>query len=105
VPERPGTPVAAAQVSSRPLELHGVRVSSADRPVPDRPWLTKGDVARYYAALAELVVLPHVAGRPLSVIRCPERLDQGCIYQRHRAAGMPASIRTMQAAGRDGEEP
>ena len=71
-----------------------MRISSADRPVLDRPRLTKGDVARYYAAMAELI-LPQVAGRPLSVIRCPERLDQGCFYQRHRAAGMPAAIRTV----------
>ena len=97
-------PSSAAPMQSRTLELHGVRISSADRPVLDRPRLTKGDVARYYAAMAELI-LPQVAGRPLSVIRCPERLDQGCFYQRHRAAGMPAAIRTVPGAGRDGKQP
>ena len=29
------------------------------------------------------------------MIRCPERLDEGCFYQRHRAAGMPPAIRTV----------
>jgi bifunctional non-homologous end joining protein LigD len=50
-------------------------------------------------------LLPHVAGCPLSVIRCPERLGEGCFYQRHLATGMPPSVRTVQAAGRDGKEP
>ena len=68
------------------------------------PPLTKGDVARYYAAMADLV-LPYVAGRPLSVVRCPERLGEGCFYQRHLAAGMPPAVRTVLAAGRDGKEP
>jgi bifunctional non-homologous end joining protein LigD len=86
------------------LELRGVRISSADRQVLDRPSLTKGDVARYYDAMADWI-LPQVAGRPLSVIRCPERLGEGCFYQRHPATGMPPSVRTVQAAGRDGKEP
>jgi hypothetical protein len=81
-----------------------VRTSSADRLVLVQPRLTKGDVGRYYAAPADLA-LPHVAGWPLIVVRCPERLEQGCFYQRHRAAGMPASVRAAQAAGRDGKEP
>jgi bifunctional non-homologous end joining protein LigD len=81
-----------------------VHISSADRQVLDRPRLTKGDIARHYAAMADLI-LPQVAGRPLSVIRCPKRLDQGCFYQCHLAAGMPPSVRSVQAARGDGKEP
>ena len=62
------------------------------------PGADQGDIACYYAAMADLV-LPYVAGRPLSVIRCPERLDQGCFYQRHLAAGMPPSVRSVRLPG------
>ena len=92
--------MATAAQPGRSLELHGVRTSSADGQVLVRPRLAKGDVARYYAALA----VPYLAGWPLNVVRCLERLDRGCLYQRHRAAGMPASVRAVQAAGRDGKE-
>jgi bifunctional non-homologous end joining protein LigD len=69
-----------------------VQTSTADRLVPVRPRLTKGDVADSTPPPADLA-LPHVAGWPLSVVRCPERLDEGWFYQRHCAAGMPASVR------------
>ena len=81
-----------------------MRISSAERQVLDRPRLTKGDVARYYAAMADLV-LPYVAGRPLSVIRCPERLGEGCFYQRHLAAGMPPSVRRSRLPGGTARSP
>ncbi|MFL5333129.1 MAG: DNA ligase D, partial [Geminicoccaceae bacterium] len=104
VRERPARRPAAGAGAGAPLDLHGVRISSAERQVLDRPRLTKGDVARCYAALADWI-LPYVAGRPLSVIRCPEQLGEGCFYQRHLAAGMPPSVRQVAGAGRDGKEP
>jgi bifunctional non-homologous end joining protein LigD len=88
-------PRAAPRASPGPLELHGVRVSHPERRVLDKPPLTKGDLARYFAEAAELI-LPHVAGRPLSVVRCPDRLDQGCFFQRHPMPGMPRSVRPVR---------
>ena len=51
--------MAAAQ-PDRSLELNGVRIGSADRPVPGRPWLTRVASPAATPARAELV-LPHVA--------------------------------------------
>lgn len=77
------------------LEFAGVRISSPERQVLDDPPLRKADLARYYAAMAERI-LPHIAARPLSIVRCPERLGESCFFQRHPAPGMGKSIRPIK---------
>lgn len=77
-----------------------MRISHPDRPLLADPPLTKGDVARYYAGVAELI-LPHLAGRPLTLLRCPKRPGEACFVQRHPARGMPASVRPVPAPGKN----
>jgi bifunctional non-homologous end joining protein LigD len=40
--------------------------------------------------------LPHLANRPLSLLRCPEGHTGQCFFQKHESAGMPAAIRTVE---------
>lgn len=44
--------------------------------------VTKADVAEYFGEIAEWV-LPHLRGRPLSLLRCPEGLSGDCFFQKH----------------------
>lgn len=53
--------------------------------------VTKADLAAYWRTVAPLA-LPHIAGRPLSLLRCPEGRQKACFFQRHRTQGMPAAI-------------
>ncbi|MGN6153914.1 MAG: DNA ligase D [Lysobacteraceae bacterium] len=48
---------------------------------------TKGDVFAYYRAMADWI-LPEIAGRPLSVVRCPDGTGQPCFFQKHALAGL-----------------
>lgn len=80
VEEQPAHQLSGLSKSPGVLALRKVRASSPDRQVLDRPRPTKGDVARYYDSMADWI-LPQAASRPLSVIRCPERLGEGCFYQ------------------------
>ena len=64
----------------------GERISNPDRVVYPAVPLTKLDVARYYEAVAE-AMLPHVKGRPLSLVRCPEGLAGQCFYMKHYPMG------------------
>ena len=48
---------------------------------------TKGDVFAYYRAMADWI-LPEIAGRPLSVVRCPDGIGQPCFFQKHALAGL-----------------
>lgn len=67
------------------LELEGVAISHPDRIVYQDGGHTKGDIARYYEQYADFI-LPHLTGRPLSVMRCPSgsKGEAGsCFFQRH----------------------
>jgi bifunctional non-homologous end joining protein LigD len=40
-------------------------------------------------------MLPHVAGRPLTLVRCPTGHGRDCFYQRHPDAGLPPQVLTF----------
>ncbi len=48
--------------------------------------LTKQEVWDYYLAMADWL-LPEIAGRPLSVVRCPSGIGNACFFQKHLTAG------------------
>ena len=64
------------------MNVAGVELSHADRVLYPEQGLTKLDLARYYEAIAPWM-LPHVAGRPFSLVRCPEGRQKACFYQKH----------------------
>lgn len=64
------------------LEIEGISISNPQRLVYPDLGITKQDVAEYYLKVAS-VLLPHVAGRPISMIRCPEGTAEDCFFQRH----------------------
>ncbi len=53
--------------------------------------LTKQALADYYWAVAERM-LPHIAGRPISIVRCPEGSAKQCFFQKHVNATLPPCI-------------
>ena len=82
--------------------LLGVRITNAKRLVyPDRG-ISKLAVAEHYAGVAELI-LPHVARRPLSLLRCPEGVAGECFFQKH-LTGVSGAIKQVPIAGKDGAE-
>lgn len=40
-------------------------------------------------------MLPHIAGRPLMVVRCPEGVDGECFFQKHHASTLPRDVRRI----------
>ncbi len=53
--------------------------------------LTKQQLAEYYLAVADRM-LPHIANRPLSLVRCPEGAGQPCFYQKHVNHMLPPGV-------------
>jgi bifunctional non-homologous end joining protein LigD len=62
--------------------------------------ITKLELARYYAAIAEWI-LPHLADRPLSLVRCPEGQGHKSFFQKHPAklGGTPAELTRVTIDG------
>jgi bifunctional non-homologous end joining protein LigD len=63
--------------------------------------LTKHGLAEYYLQVADWM-LPHVAGRALTLVRCPNGRGKPCFYQRHPGEGMPPGIRRVPVEEKDG---
>lgn len=78
---KPTTARSTAKASAEASVL-GIAITHPDRVVYPDSGLTKLDIARYYEIIAERM-LPHVVGRPLSVMRCPEGLASACFVQKH----------------------
>jgi bifunctional non-homologous end joining protein LigD len=60
----------------------GVKISHPERIVYPDAKITKLMVAEYYARVAPRL-LPYVAGRPLSIVRCPDGTKGQCFFQKH----------------------
>lgn len=73
----------------------GVRITHPDRVLFEEPRTTKADLARYHERIADWVV-PHVAGRPLTLVRCPEGLRGSCFYMKHSQVWAPAPLRRVR---------
>ena len=57
--------------------------------------LTKLHIAKYYEAIGERM-LPHVKGRPLTLVFCPTGVGAGCTYLRHTKVWGPKAIRRVK---------
>jgi bifunctional non-homologous end joining protein LigD len=63
--------------------------------------VTKTELAAHWRRVADLA-LPHIQGRPLTLLRCPDGNRRGCFFQRHYARGMPKAIEPAAIRDRDG---
>ena len=73
------------------LILHGVKITHPNRLVFEEGKITKGDVARYYAAVAPSL-LREIRNRPLTVVRCPNGVKADCFYQRNVGFGLGTHV-------------
>jgi len=63
--------------------------------------LTKGDLADYYAAIAPLM-LPWAAGRPVSLVRCPQGRGKKCFFQKHDSGSFGKHVKHVPIREKDG---
>ena len=82
------------------LFVEGVRLSNPDKVLYPEQGITKSDLAGHYVAVAERM-LPHVALRPITMVRCPTGRQQKCFYQRHAGSGVPQQLEQVTVPGFD----
>ncbi|WP_407524441.1 non-homologous end-joining DNA ligase [Methylobacterium oryzisoli] len=91
-----------ASPAANAILSHGVRITSPDRRPYPQAKVSKRELVAYYENVSA-VMLPHIAGRPLTLIRCPRGVDAPCFVQQHAAPGLPEAIRTVSLTEASGE--
>lgn len=86
------------------VTVAGITLTHPERVLYADQGLTKRDLAAYYDAIAPLM-LPHVGGRPLSLVRCPAGAGGSCFYQKHWATGLPDAVDTVPVKESGGIKP
>ena len=76
-------------------EIGGVFLTNADRVLYPAQGLTKSDLWQYYK-LVEKLIIPHVAGRPLTLVRCPDGRHEDCFFQKHANETVPKALERVQ---------
>lgn len=87
-----------------PAKTAGVTITHPDRVVYPEAGVTKAELAEHFARVAPLL-LPHTAGRPLALIRCPEGIAKECFFQKHWPGTPPPAIDTVPIRQSDGVRP
>ncbi|MBV9191204.1 MAG: DNA ligase D, partial [Betaproteobacteria bacterium] len=100
--QQPPDPTPPARKLATPLSggqdnvVHGINISHPDREIWPSLHISKLELARYYDRVGELM-LPHLANRPLTLVRCPDGAEKKCFYQRHLAMGAsPGDVKTFK---------
>jgi bifunctional non-homologous end joining protein LigD len=105
-PQRSGTVRKAASPAKRApaapkADTQAVRITHPERIVYPGTAITKQDVADYYRTVMDRL-LPELAGRPLSVIRCPDGAGSACFFQKHHADKLGAHVASILLREKDG---
>jgi bifunctional non-homologous end joining protein LigD len=87
--------------SLKALDHPPVRLTHPSKILDTQSKLTKQQLADFYWAVAP-AMLPHIANRPLSLVRCPEGSEKPCFFQKHVNAMLPPGIGAVQVADKKG---
>ena len=68
--------------------IEGVRVTHPDRVLFAAQKVTKRALIEHYVMVADRM-LPHLADRPISLVRCPRGSGKDCFFQKHASDGFP----------------
>lgn len=82
-------------------EQETVTISNRERVIFPESGQTKGELADYYAAVAPLM-LPWTAGRPVSLVRCPQGRAKKCFFQKHDSGSFGEHVHHVPITEKDG---
>jgi bifunctional non-homologous end joining protein LigD len=100
--EMPDPSLTKPAKAAAPAAKLGFRVTHPEKVIDPESGLTKQALIDYYLAVAERM-LPHVTGRPLSLVRCPQGAGKQCFYQKHLGPGMPPGIEGIEIPNQKGK--
>ena len=83
------------------VTVAGIQLTHPGRVLYPEQGITKRDLAQYYEQIAGWI-LPHLEGRPLTLVRCPAGHHKECFYQRHprNASSLPLHSLALREKGK-----
>ncbi|HEX6019546.1 MAG TPA: DNA ligase D, partial [Burkholderiaceae bacterium] len=81
-----------------------IKVTHPERVIDPASGATKLDLVRYYESVADRL-LPHLAGRPCSLVRGPDGVGGELFFQKHLGKMTLAGVKTLDPALWPGHEP
>lgn len=82
------------------VAVAGVTLTHPDRVYWQDTGITKHELADYYARIWTRIA-PHIVGRPVSLVRCPQGTKGQCFFQKHATAGIETDfIRLVPQRGK-----
>ncbi len=81
--------------------LDADRITNPDRVIFPGDGITKGQLAAYYRQVGA-VMLPWIADRPISLVRCPQGRAKQCFFQKHDAGSFGDAVRKVPIKEKDG---
>jgi bifunctional non-homologous end joining protein LigD len=81
-------------------ELARVRLTHPERILWEGPGITKQGLAEFYAEIADWI-LPHMKGRVLSLVRCPEGVGAQHFYAKHPWHGLDPAVRRVDVGEKE----
>lgn len=78
--------------------IEGVHITHPDRVLFPEQGVTKLELVRYMQKTADLM-LPHLANRLLSLVRCPQGSQKKCFFQRHAGSSLPSGFKELPVKG------
>lgn len=99
------SPVAVKTIVSPPAndELP-VRLTHPDKVLDASTGVTKAALARYYLAVSDSM-LPYIADRPLTLVRCLDGIGKPCFYQKHKNQMLSGSFGTIEVVDKKTGKP
>ena len=83
--------------------MGGVKITHPEKILDAESGLTKRALAEYFETVADNM-LPHVADRPLSVVRCPDGNRKPCFFQKHTGVGTAHEVKSVSIRNRKNGE-
>jgi len=82
---------------SAPPRAERLRITNPDRVIDPASGATKRELVEYYQRVAALM-LPHLAGRPLALLRAPDGIDGTTFFQKHADGRQLPGVRALDPA-------